>query len=149
MPSTDPPSGFVLYGTRESIAAGAVHLERYAGTLERAIDERNCGLALDIAKALVESVCKTILQDRGHPCDENWNVPKLLKETCSRVQLVPDGLADAKQVADSLRSTMGGLQTTIQGLAELRNAHGFASHGKPPLAVEIEVVQAILRGAAP
>jgi hypothetical protein len=51
-----------MHGAREiiEITAGAVHIEQQVQALELAITENNSGLAFDLAKALVESVCITI-----------------------------------------------------------------------------------------
>lgn len=136
-------SPFVMFGAREVLLAGAVHLERQVAALESAASS-NPGLAFDLAKTLLESVCKTVLSERACKYETGWDLPKLLKETLSQIQLVPSELGAEAEVSDSLRKTAGGLQTTIQGICELRNTHGFASHGKDPTFQELESVQALL-----
>jgi len=135
--------GFVMVGAREVLATGAVFFEQQVIAIEKAVVE-NPGLAFDLAKTLIESACKTILKDRGHECDSGWDLPKLLKETLGKLQLVPDGLEGVGDVEASLKKTVGGLQTAIQGLCELRNTQGFASHGKDAYTDQLEVVQAHL-----
>lgn len=61
-----------------------------------------------------------------------------------RLRLVPEGLDSTDDVTESLRKTVGGLQTVIQGICELRNTHGFASHGKEPAFQQLDSVQAVL-----
>jgi hypothetical protein len=134
---------FVMNGSREVLLTGAAHLERQIVALEAAASS-NPGLAFDLAKTLLESACKTVLSERACQYDGGWDLPKLLKETLSQLQLVPDKLGSEADVSDSLRKTAGGLQTTIQGICELRNTHGFASHGKDPTFQELESVQALL-----
>jgi len=121
-----------MYGAREiiEISSGAVHIEQQVHALELAITENNSGLAFDLAKALVESVCITILKDRGCEPNKNEDLPVLLKETLKDLQLVPDGHPDGKTPTESLKRIVGGLANTIHGICELRNAEGFASHGK-------------------
>jgi len=136
-------SPFVMSGSREVLLTGAAHLERQIGALEAAASS-NPGLAFDLAKTLLESACKTVLSERACKYDGGWDLPRLLKETLSQLQLVPGELGTEADVSDSLRKTAGGLQTTIQGICELRNTHGFASHGKDPTFQELESVQALL-----
>jgi hypothetical protein len=138
-----PALPFVMNGCREVLLTGAAHLERRIIALESAASS-NPGLAFDLAKALLESACKTILSERACEYDSGWDLPKLLRETLSQIQLVPTGLVAEAEVSDSLRKTAGGLQTTIHGICELRNTHGFASHGKEAAFQELESVQALL-----
>ena len=42
----------------------------------------------------------------------------------------------------------GGLQTAIQGICELRNTQGFASHGKDAYTLQLDIVQAQLAARA-
>ncbi len=136
-------SSFVMIGAREVLLTGAAHLERQVVALESAAAS-NPGLAFDLAKTLLESACKTVLSECACKYESGWDLPKLLKETLSQIRLVPQELGAEADVSDSLRKTAGGLQTTIQGICELRNTHGFASHGKDPTFQELESVQAML-----
>lgn len=139
----EPPSRFVMHGAREAMAAGAVHIEQQVVAIEQAVFD-NPGLAFDLAKTLLESTCKGILAERKAACDDGWDVPKVLKQTLGNLRLVPVSLAAEKDVSDSLRKTVGGLQTVIQGICEIRNSHGFASHGKDPGFQQLDAVQALL-----
>jgi len=134
---------FAMHGAREVLEAGAAHIEQQIAAIEQAVST-NPGLAFDLAKTLLESTCKGILADRKAACDDAWDLPKLLKETLGNLQLVPAGLAAAKEATDSLRKTAGGLQTVIQGICEIRNSHGFASHGKNPAFQQLDAAQALL-----
>lgn len=136
-------SAFVMHGAREAIEAGLVHIEQQVAAIEQAVSS-NPGLAFDLARTLLESTCKGILSERKAQCEDGWDLPKLLKETLGHLRLVPAGLADSKEVSDSLRKTAGGLQTVIQGICEIRNSHGFASHGKAPEFQQLDTVQALL-----
>lgn len=132
---------FQMLGAREVLATDAVYFEQQINAIEKAVVE-NPGLSFDLAKTLIESACKTVLKDRGHECDSAWDMPKLLKETLGKLQLVPDGIEGADDVKASLKKTIGGLHTVIQGICELRNTQGFASHGKDAYSGQLEVVQA-------
>ena len=134
---------FIMHGIRKVLPSEASHIEQQAIAIEEAVAQ-NAGLTFDLAKTLIESACKTILTDRGYVVDSGWELPKLLKETLGKIQLVPAGCDQSAGVTDSLRKTVGGLQTVIQGICELRNSHGFASHGKDAYARQLETVQAEL-----
>lgn len=134
---------FVMHGAREALAAGAAHIEQQIVAIEQAVS-KNPGLAFDLAKTLLESTCKGILAERKAARDEAWELPKLLKETMGHLRLVPAHATGGEDASDSLRRTAGGLQTTIQGICEIRNSYGFASHGKDPAFQQLEVAQAVL-----
>jgi len=139
--TASPP--FLMHGAREAIEAGATHIEQQVVAIEQAVST-NPGLAFDLAKTLLESTCRGILAERKAAWDDAWDLPKLLKETLGHLRLVPAGLAVSKEASDSLRKTVGGLQTVIQGICEIRNSHGFASHGKDPEFQQLGGVQALL-----
>jgi hypothetical protein len=134
---------FKMYGAQEVINAStsAVLLHRQVSELENAVIN-NPGLAFDLSKTLIESTCKTILNDRGQPPDEKWDLPKLLKQTLNNLQLVPDSHSDISAPSEALKKIAGGLQTVTQGICDIRNREGFASHGKDGYALSLEATQA-------
>ena len=104
--------------------------------------------AFDLSKTLVESVCKTVLADIGQPADPKWNAHKLMKETAnlsgpSTPQ--PSRLGEGARVAQEDDS---GLLQTIQGLCELRNSYGMASHGRDGFSARLGLRQATLAATA-
>jgi len=103
--------------------------------------------AFDLSKTLVESVCKTVLVDIGQPAESTWNAPKLLKETTSRLALLPPGHANPA-ARNSVKKTIGGLLQTIQGLCELRNTYGMASHGRDGFSDRLDLRHATLAAQA-
>lgn len=136
-------ASYVMYGAREVLKAEATHIARLIMAVEDAVEE-NPGLVFDLAKNIVESTCKTILEERGCPLEDNLKLPKLLKETLGNLRLVPERLDREKGLSASLSLTVGGLFTVVQGLAELRNAYGFASHGREASFQELEPAHALL-----
>lgn len=50
------PAPFAMHGARDAIAAGLEHIEEQVTGIEQAVVD-NPGLAFDLAKTLVESVC--------------------------------------------------------------------------------------------
>ena len=134
---------FQMLGAREACDAGWQHIQQQINTLEEAVDA-NPGLAFDLAKTLLESVCKTVLEERKCIYDDRWDLPKLLKETLDRIRLVPEQIAAEERISNSLQKTVRGLQTVVQGICELRNTHGFASHGKGPTFHQLDRAHALL-----
>lgn len=134
---------FVMYGARAISVAGATFIEQQIVAIERAIPD-NPGLAIDISKAIIESTCKTILKDRGHTCEDAWDGQKLLKETMNRLRLLPDGIEDDGTGTEGLKNMLRGFTTVMQGISTVRNAHGFASHGKDARTRQLEALQAVL-----
>ncbi len=85
-------------------------------------------LAIGTSKELVETVCKTILKDRGITPDKKWEVAELVKRTREELKLVPDEVPESTKASDTIRKLLGSLSTIVHGLAELRNAYG-TGHG--------------------
>lgn len=134
---------FVMSGAREVVGGSATHLLRQIGALESAVLD-NPALAFDLAKSLVESVCKTILADRGQEVDHSQDTPKLFREALRYLQLLPESHTGNADVLDSLKKTTGSLQSLVSGLCELRNREGLASHGRDGYSDSLESVQAQL-----
>lgn len=91
--------------------------------------ETNPTDAIGKAKELVESCCKTILDKKGVSVDSNWDVPRLTKETCSVLNLLPNNVDNSVQGAETIRRILGNLVSLPHGLAELRNPYG-TGHGR-------------------
>jgi len=139
----------VMHGAQEILAytADAVHIERQIKAIENAVFG-DPSMAFDLSRALVEGACKTILRDRGHAVPDHPKLPGLFWETLTKLQVVPDSHAADKKLRDTLRKTAGGLHTVVQGLCELRDLQGSASHGKYADTVPLEPIQAILAARA-
>jgi hypothetical protein len=144
--SSNEPT-FIMHGARVAIAGGMLHSEKQVKALELAVTE-NTGLAFDLARTLIESVCKTILSERGISFDKDDDLPKLFKAATLTVPFLPVVLATDTGARNSLKRTLGGLSTAVQGICELRNAFGFASHGSGSPRPAMEGVQALLAAQA-
>lgn len=91
---------------------------------QKAIDRRRHDPdgAITIARTLVEAVCKHVLGSGVY--ENDWDLPKLYKETARRLRLDADRHAD-----ESLKQLLRGCVTAVDGLAAVRNKLGDA-HGK-------------------
>jgi hypothetical protein len=140
---------FAMSGAREILllTAGAVHIEQQIRALEESVT-KNPSLAFDLAKALVESVCKTILQDRGQTTPNDDDLPKLFGTTLEQLRVLPDAHTADKETGRSIRKTAGALYSVVQAICELRNRQGFASHGKVAETEPLDSIQAELAARA-
>jgi Abortive infection C-terminus len=147
----DPPAGqsFTMYGTRQvlELAGGAFHIEQQVTAIERAVLDAP-HLAFDLARALIESVCKTILGDRGFPEAGAPGLKDLLKKTYEQVQLVPEGALDRVKTVEALRRTIERLDGVVACLSELRKGEGLASHGRDAFAGPLDVIHGELAARA-
>jgi len=138
---------FVMHGARAAVASGLQHVEEQVKAIELAVVE-NPGLAFDLAKTLIESACKAILTDRAVAFGKNDDLPKLFKMTRQSVRFLPALLEQESAARESLERTLNGLITALQGVCELRNAFGFASHGSGSPRPAMDAVHARLAAQA-
>jgi len=132
MTAIDSPHGvFKMTAIREVLrqVSATPAIEAQIDALEESVGT-NHAFACDLSKAIVESTCKIILEDRGVKPDSKWDAPKLLKETMNLLPLAGTTGDAAKKANDAVRKTVTGQLQTIQGLCEIRNTFGLASHGK-------------------
>ena len=142
-----PTAPFLMHGARDAMAGGLAHIEAQVESIEQAV-VKTPGLTFDLAKTLIESTCRTILSDRSVAYDKNDDLPKLFKSAIQHLPFLPSTASDAAKVRKSLQKTLGGLSTAIQGICELRNQCGFASHGHDGPRPIMEDVQALLAAEA-
>ena len=85
-------------------------------------------LAVGTAKEMVETVCKTILEDRGITVD-NDDMGKIVRSVVKELALLPDDIPEKAKGSDVIRRVLSNLSQISQGLAELRNLYG-TGHGR-------------------
>ncbi len=107
-----------------------------AGQIRRMEDsvENDPSLAIGTAKELIETCCKTILEERGKTISGTPNIPTLTKATFKELKLVPEDVPDTARGADTIKRMLSNLATIGQGLAELRGftALAMASTAQSP-----------------
>ena len=129
------------------MAAGLTHIEAQVRGIEEAV-VKNPGIAFDLAKTLIESTFRTVLENRSVAYAETDDLPKLFKSVIQHLPFLPSTASPAAEVRKSLQKTLAGLSTAIQGICELRNQCGFASHGSDGPRPVMEGVQALLAAEA-
>lgn len=105
-------------------------LRRQVDRIQHSVDA-DPRLAIGTSKELVETVAKTILEERGVPHDPNWNLVRLVTEARRLLQLLPEDIGDDAEGADRFRALLGNLGTVVQNLGEIRTKFG-TGHGPAP-----------------
>ena len=138
-----------MAGVRSLILDGQIAepIEQQIDAIENALASVP-DFAFDLSKTLVESVCKTVLADIGQPANPKWEAQQLLKETTNRLNLLPRNHPDVAKARGSVEKTIRGMLQTIQGLCELRNSYGMASHGRDAFSARLDLRQATLAAQA-
>ena len=138
---------FIMHGARAAIDGGMHHIKEQVTGIELAVAE-NPGLTFDLARTLVESICRTVLTERDIPFDHKDDLPRLFKTVTSSMPFLPTSASGDVEARQSLVQTLNGLHTSLQGICELRNRCGFASHGASEQRPAMESIQALLAAEA-
>ncbi|MEK4053080.1 abortive infection family protein [Paenibacillus sp. FSL F4-0087] len=80
--------------------------------------------AITIARTLLETICKFIMDQEGVKYEEKWEMPQLYKGVQTVLNLSPD-----KHTEDIFKQILGGCSSVVNGLGALRNKHSDA-HGR-------------------
>jgi Abortive infection C-terminus len=124
-------ASFQLAACREllDVYPESLRIREQVEALEEAMPDRP-GVVVSFCRTIIETTCTTILKDRGVAVDARWEAPKLVSESIRYLNLGPNedvGVdASLRRGAESL---VRGLNQIVQGIVEIRNAHGSAAHG--------------------
>ncbi len=110
--SVAPTAPFVMQGAREAMVSGLGHIEKQVYAIESAVAD-NPGLAFDLAKTLIESVCRTVLSDRTIPFDPGDDLPKLYKSATTNLPFLPPSASGEVEARKSLAQILNGLHTDL------------------------------------
>jgi hypothetical protein len=80
--------------------------------------------AVTAASALIEEVCKHIIEDSGVTWEPKWNVPKLYAEAAKVLKLAP-----SQHQEEVFKMILGNCQSVVQNIGSLRNKGGDAHAG--------------------
>jgi hypothetical protein len=136
-------SGKPVFGFRQLTDSSRRHLEQAKAVAERltgqyveqqirrmeeAVDN-DPELAIGTAKEFLETLCKTILTERGVNFPKDENLPALVKTTIKNLKLVPDSVSVIGPTERTITILLNNLGSIGHHLAELRNLYG-TGHGK-------------------
>lgn len=115
------PSDESVSGALEEFDASHVN-----AAWSKALDRRQSDPegAITMARSLLESVCKHILDDLNAEHDETADLPKLYRQTAKALNLAP-----SQHTEQVFKQILGGCTAVVEGLGSLRNRLGD-SHGK-------------------
>ena len=99
--------------------------------------------AIGLAKELIESCCKTILDEKGITYSKSDDVPQLADKTMNVLNLLPANVQSTDRGADAIKAVLGNLRAIPTKLAEIRNPFG-SGHGKSASFQGLEVRHAKL-----
>lgn len=106
----------------------AEYVSQQITLMESSID-KSPHIAIGLAKELIETCCKSILDELTVGYEKGWDLIKLMKETTKHMKLTPDDISDEIKAATSIKQILGSLSAVVHGIGELRNEYG-SGHGK-------------------
>lgn len=86
-------------------------------------------LAIGTAKELIETCCKTILQERNALDERNVDLSELVRATLRELRLTREDIPDSVRGADTIKRVVSNLGSIANGINELRNLYG-TGHGR-------------------
>ena len=103
-----------------------------SGTMEFAESSvfSNPNNVFDCSKSIIETICKTILNDKGLAFDSTESLPGLSKKAISSLVTIVPGDNEQEEELRGLGRIQGGLISSVSGICELRNRLGYLSHGR-------------------
>ncbi|WP_048306470.1 abortive infection family protein [Halomonas sp. PR-M31] len=122
-------ASFQLAACRELLEAHpeSLRIREQVEALENAMPDRP-GIVVSFCRSIIETTCKTILNDRSVKLDNNWKAPRLASETIKCLNVSTTTEIDSK-LQNATKSLFAGLSQIIDGVVQIRNAHGSAAHG--------------------
>ena len=110
---------------------GTISFDTVRRDLDRALAsiEADPEDAITAACSTIESVCRSILIELGKPLPAKKDVQGLFNAVKRPLGLAPERNDLHSQIADDVRTTLGGLATVIQGVGALRT-HAGDAHGR-------------------
>jgi hypothetical protein len=110
------------------LVADWAHVSQQITRMETAV-ETDPPLAIGTSKELVESCCKTILNECGVAVPDNTDLPQLVKLATKQLKLTPQDIPERAKASETIKRLLSNLASITQGIAELRNQYG-TGHGK-------------------
>lgn len=86
--------------------------------------------AITMARTLLESVCKHILEEAAAPYDDSPDINKLYRQTAEQLNIAP-----SQHTEQVFKQILGGCTAVVEGLGALRNRLSD-SHGKGKVGVK-------------
>lgn len=143
-----PDRPFELHSCRQLLERypASTSLRPAVEVIERTIREEP-GIAFTHCRGLLETVCITILTDRGVEVPRNSEPNWLMTEVTKKLQLTALD-PDDKFAEEGVASILRGLNLLVNGVVALRNSQGVGPHGRDALKPVLSVEYAMLTATA-
>lgn len=115
------PGDKVVSDALETFDADGVHTVWVKALARRTTDPEG---AITMARTLLETVCKRILDERGGTYTDKEDLPKLYTTAAKALNLAPD-----QHTEEPIKAILGGAMNLVNGIGTLRNRMSD-SHGR-------------------
>lgn len=139
---------FELHSCRQlfELYPGSTSLRPAVEVIERTIQDEP-GIAFTHCRGLLETVCVTILTDRGTEIPANSKPSWLMSQAVQSLELTALN-PDDKDAESGVAGVLKGLNTLVNGVVDLRKSQGVGPHGRDALENLLSVDYAILTATA-
>ena len=140
---------FQLRGCRELLRTypDVLPIESAIEVIERAIPN-NPGIAFTHCRGLLETVCKTILTDRGVGTVPDATANQIMSATLKVLKLTPADFDADERVEAGVVDLVRGINQMVNGVIALRNSQGLGPHGRDALEVILDADYAVITAHA-
>jgi hypothetical protein len=129
------------------VHADSLQIRSAIEVIERSIPG-DPGLAFTHCRGLLETVCKTILTDRGVATGADESPNRLMAQTLKVLKLTPDSFGGDTRVEEGVEDLLRGLNQLMNGVVALRNSQGVGPHGRDALEAVLDADYAIIAAYA-
>lgn len=139
--------GYLKYGLEIDLQTGGrealeEHLQRLT------TNDEDPGVLLGVAKELLESCCKFVLEENGMLPDRKADFDELVSLTFERLNLMPVDVDTSQPGGKQIRAIYQSARTAALQINELRNLQG-TGHGRTlPTGVTVQAGRFVVREAA-
>jgi len=143
-----PDRPFELHSCRQlfELYPASTSLRPAVEVIERTIRDEP-GIAFTHCRGLLETVCITILADRGIEIPPNSKPNWLMTQAVRTLELTALN-PDDKEAEQGVASVLRGLNSLVDGVVALRNSQGVGPHGRDALVNVLSVDYAMLTATA-
>jgi hypothetical protein len=148
-PAPKESRAFQLLGCRELVRAypDVLPISSAIEIIERSIPT-DPGLAFTHCRGLLETVCRTILTDRGVGTVADANSNQIMSATLKVLKLTPDEFDKDERVEAGVVDLVRGINQMVNGVVALRNSQGLGPHGRDALEAILDAEYAIITAQA-
>jgi Abortive infection C-terminus len=148
-PAPTGSGAFLLQGCRELLRAhpDILPIGSAIAIIERSIPA-DPGLAFTHCRGLLETVCKTILADRGVATAADANSNQIMSATLKVLRLTPDEFDKDERVEAGVVDLVRGINQMVNGVVALRNSQGLGPHGRDALETVLDAEYAVITAQA-